>query len=102
MAYFMNGTRLAGLEREMMLPPNFKPRGHGRMVLNRFRYKPEDVDCKLCTEYRHRRCTQPSCPWLAERIESGVVCYDDARVVEIESSLPDQVQMAVRQRNSRY
>ena len=75
MAYFMNGTRLAGLEREMMLPPNFKPRGHGRMVLNRFRYKPEDVDCKLCTEYRHRRCTQPSCPWLAERIESGVVCY---------------------------
>ena len=73
MAYFMNGTRLAGLEREMMLPPNFKPRGHGRMVLNRFRYKPEDVDCKLCTEYRHRRCIQPSCPWLAERIEAGVV-----------------------------
>lgn len=37
---------------------------------------------------------------LMER--GGIHGYDDARVVEIESSLPDQVQMAVRQRNSRY
>lgn len=63
------------MERQMMSPPNYKPRGGGRMILNRFRYKPEDVDCKLCTEYKHRRCTQPSCPWLAERLEAGVVNY---------------------------
>lgn len=75
MKYFMTNTPLAGLERQMMAPPNFKPRGHGRMILNRFRYKPEDVDCKLCTEYRNRRCIQPSCPWLEERVEAGVVRY---------------------------
>ncbi len=53
MKYFMTGTPLAGLERQMMTTPNFKPCGHGRIIFNRFRYKPEDVDCKLCTEYKH-------------------------------------------------
>lgn len=50
------------------------------MYLNTFRYTPEMVDCKLCTEYRKPKgCTvQGACPWLAERIEAGVVGYGEA------------------------
>ena len=51
-----------------------------RMRQNRFKYKPEHVDCTLCTKWRTRPkgCSVPSCPWLAERIEAGVVSYRDA------------------------
>ena len=48
------------------------------MYLNTFRYTPEMVDCKLCTEYKKGCTTQGSCPWLAERIEAGVVGYSEA------------------------
>ncbi len=49
------------------------------MYINTFRYRPEDVDCKLCTEYRKKiGCTASACPWLAERIEAGVVGYGEA------------------------
>lgn len=40
-----------------------------------YQYKPEDVDCKYCAEWRHRRCQASGCPWLAERIEAGTVSY---------------------------
>ena len=40
-----------------------------------YQYKPEDVDCKYCAEWRHRRCHSAGCPWLAERIEAGKVSY---------------------------
>lgn len=36
------------------------------------------VDCKLCTEYKKGCTAQGSCPWLAERIEAGVVGYGEA------------------------
>lgn len=49
------------------------------MFICTFRYKPEHVDCHLCTEYdRKRGCTAQGCPWLAERIEAGVVGYYEA------------------------
>ena len=50
------------------------------MYLKTFRYTPEMVDCKLCTEYQKPKgCTaQGVCPWLAERIEAGVVGYGEA------------------------
>ena len=73
--YFLRDTPLAGLERQMMTPPNFMPRGGGQMILCRFRYRPEDVDCKNCTEYRKKRDTLQVCPWLEERAEAGVVTY---------------------------
>ena len=38
------------------------------MHINTFRYTPEDVNCKLCTEYRGKRKRCPSCPWIAERM----------------------------------
>ena len=40
-----------------------------------YHYKPVDVACEYCVEWRHRRCQAVGCPWLAERIEAGVVSY---------------------------
>ena len=49
------------------------------MFINTFKYGPEDVSCKLCTEYvKKLGCTALRCPWLAERIEAGVVGYQEA------------------------
>ena len=46
------------------------------MYINTFKYTPADVDCKLCTEYVKKfGCTACGCPWMAERIETGVVGY---------------------------
>ena len=73
--YFMAGTPQAGLERQMMTPPNHTPRGGGQMVLCRFRYRPEDVVCKNCVKYQKKKCTMPVCPWLEERAEAGTVTY---------------------------
>ena len=73
--YFFKDTPLAGLEQQMMTPPNFTPRGGGQMILCRFRYRPEDVDCKNCTKYHKKRDTRRVCPWLEERAEAGVVTY---------------------------
>lgn len=43
----------------------------------RFRYKPEDVDCRFCTEYAGS-CTSRHCIGLAERMEAGTVGYSEA------------------------
>ena len=40
-----------------------------------YHYKPADVACEYCVEWRHRRCQAVGCPWLTERIEAGVVSY---------------------------
>lgn len=49
------------------------------MLICTFRYKPEHVRCCLCTEYDPKAgCTAQGCPWLAERIEAGVVGYFEA------------------------
>ena len=40
-----------------------------------YHYKPEDVACEYCVEWQHRKCQAVGCPWLAERIEAGVVSY---------------------------
>jgi len=51
------------------------------LYINTFQYTPEDVDCKLCTQYagKKRGCkAKNGCPWLAERIEAGVVGYEEA------------------------
>lgn len=50
------------------------------MYINTFKYTPADVDCKLCTEYVKKfGCTACGCPWMAERIEAGVVGYSGYR-----------------------
>ena len=45
-----------------------------------FKYEMEDVECKFCTEYNKKKggCTRRVCPWLAERIEAGVVGHEEA------------------------
>lgn len=49
------------------------------MYIRKFTYFVEDVDCKLCTEYtRKTGCPHEVCPFLAERIEAGVVSYQSA------------------------
>ena len=49
------------------------------MYINTFKYMPKDVSCQLCTEYvKKLGCTALRCPWLAERIEAGVVGYREA------------------------
>lgn len=67
-----------------------------KLYLNTFRYTPEMVDCKLCTEYRKAKgCTAHSegaCPWLAERIEAGVVDYGEA----VMGSFPDKSELQAR------
>ena len=40
-----------------------------------YHYKPADVECEYCVEWQHRQCQAVGCPWLAERIEAGVVSY---------------------------
>ena len=48
-------------------------------IKSRFRYGPEDVSCELCTEYRRKQgCTAKHCLCLAERVEAGVVGYEEA------------------------
>ena len=49
------------------------------MYINTFKYSPADVSCQFCTEYvKKLGCTAMRCPWLAERIEAGVVGYREA------------------------
>lgn len=48
------------------------------MYIRRFTYKPEDVDCKLCTQYKKCDRNLMKCPWIAERIEAGAVSYQEA------------------------
>ena len=50
--YFAQNTPRAGLEHMMMSVPGFQKRGGGMMILSRFCYKPEDVDCRDWPAYR--------------------------------------------------
>ena len=50
------------------------------MYINTFQYNAENVDCTLCTQYagKVKGCKANGCPWLAERIQAGVVGYEEA------------------------
>ena len=65
-----------------------------------FKYEMEDVDCKFCTEYRGKKlgCSQKVCPWLAERIEAGVVGYEEALLDSFPNDprLEDKLRTAVQ------
>ena len=69
--YFVRGTPLAELERQMMMVPNFAPRGSSSAVLCRYRPTAADVDCRNCLQYRRRS------PYLSERLEAGAVTMDE-------------------------
>lgn len=78
--YFAQNTPRAGLEHMMMSVPGFQKRGGGMMILSRFCYKPEDVDCRYCLHYRRRSCQVRTCPYIAERLKSGAIEYFDEGV----------------------
>ena len=49
------------------------------MYIRKFTYSAEDVNCRNCTEYAAKLgCRHEVCPFLAERIEAGVVSYQSA------------------------
>ena len=75
--YLAQNTPRAGLEHMMMSVPGFQKRGGGMMILSRFCYKPEDVDCRYCLHYRRRSCQVRTCPYIAERLKSGAIEYLD-------------------------
>ncbi len=75
--YFVKGTPLAELERQMMMVPNFAPRGSSSAVLCRYRPTAADVDCRNCLQYRRRSCRSLSCPYLSERLAAGAVTMDE-------------------------
>ena len=75
--FFERGTALAELERQMMMVPNFAPRGSGSVILCRYRPTAADVDCRNCLEYRRRTCGQPACLYLSERLEAGAVTMEE-------------------------
>ena len=68
--YFAKDTPLAGLERMMMSVPGFQHRGSGVRILNRFRYRAEDLNCRYCLHYQRKGCIIPVCPYIAERLEA--------------------------------
>ena len=45
--YFMRDTPLCQMEQQMMTPPYFKPRGHGRYYPG-FQYSRDDMECPYC------------------------------------------------------
>jgi len=63
------------------------------LFINTYQFKPEDVDCKFCTEYRsYTGCAAKACPWIAERIEAGVVDYADV----VRQTLPGAPKLEAR------
>ncbi len=53
-----------------------------------YKFTAADVDCKLCTEFVKKiGCTADACICLPERIEAGVVAYEEALM----SILPDDI-----------
>ena len=75
--YFVRGTPLAELERQMMMVPNFAPCGSSSAVLCRYRPTAADVDCRNCLQYRRRSCRSLSCLYLSERLEAGAVTLEE-------------------------
>ena len=73
--YFMDDYPYRELERLMQRIPNFEPRGHGAVILNRHEYTAKDCDCSVCPYHKGRksslRCKLPKCICLEERITAG-------------------------------
>ena len=71
--YFMRDTPLCQLEQQMMTPPNFKARGHGRYYPG-FQYSRDDMECPYCMNFRRNHpCPLEQCVCLDERIVAGAI-----------------------------
>ena len=67
------------LERLMTRIPNFRPRGYGVFVFNKFEYTAKDCDCRYCLHWQKEiGCTEGKCPYMKERITAGAVPIKEA------------------------
>ena len=71
--YFVRDTPLAGLEREMMLPPNFAPRGSSSAILCGYSPHGAGVDCQSCIDHRRQSRRTLVCLHITERLQAGSV-----------------------------
>ena len=71
--YFMRDTPLCQMEQQMMTPPYFKPRGHGRYYPG-FQYSRDDMECPYCMNFRRNHpCPLEQCVCLDERLVAGAI-----------------------------
>ncbi len=72
------------------------------MYICTFKYTLEDVDCRFCKEYEHRKCTVESgCPYLAERIEAGAVDYGEV-IRDTFKDTPELLRCRLRRLTERF
>ncbi len=78
--YFSQSYELRQLERLMTTIPNFRPRGHGVMILRRYEYTQKDCDCLFCPHHSSRKkgCSAERCPCIEERITVGAATLKEA------------------------
>lgn len=78
--YFSESYELRQLEKIMCSIPNFKPRGHGVVILRKYEYTDKDCDCTLCPYYlsNHNGCLADKCPCINERITAGAATLKEA------------------------
>lgn len=78
--YFSDSYELRQLEKLMRAIPNFRSRGHGVMILNRYEYTERDCDCLACPHFisRKRGCGADKCPCIGERITAGAATLKEA------------------------
>ena len=78
--YFSNDYELRQLERLMTAIPNFRPKGHGVMIIRRFEYSERDCECMWCPHYisRKRGCGADKCTCISERITAGAATLKEA------------------------
>ena len=62
-----------GLEQEMMLPPNFTPRGSSSDVLCGYSPYGAGVDCQSCLDHRRQSNRTLICLHITERLQAGTV-----------------------------
>ena len=66
-------NKMRQLEQQMMTPPYFKPRGHGRYYPG-FQYSRDDMECPYCMNFRRKHpCPLEQCVCLDERIAAGAL-----------------------------
>ena len=54
--YFSDSYELRQLEKLMRSIPNFRPRGHGVVILRRYEYTEKDCDCRACPHHTVYLC----------------------------------------------
>jgi hypothetical protein len=74
---FMASPYERTLEKSMMSVPNFRPRGHGMIVMSRFEYTADICGCRNCTERIGSKCRHMVCVCFMERMEAGVIPFSE-------------------------